>query len=91
MTTIHKRKPLATLLLEIISSITLFAEESVKNAHKYNGTGNVVSNADLANYANGNVSSAVNIQANASRLYKMYQINFNPKMLKKACLSKLAF
>lgn len=59
MTSLKTVTQLTIMLCTLALSNVLFAEESVKNAHKDNGTGNTVSNADAAGHANGNLSSAV--------------------------------
>jgi len=59
MTSLKTVTQLTIMLVTLALSNVLFAEESVKNAHKDNGTGNTVSHADATGHANGNISSAV--------------------------------
>jgi len=58
------------MLVTLASSNVLLAEESVKNAHKDNGTGNTVSHADATGHANGNTSSAVKAKADTGSQQK---------------------
>ena len=66
MTPIKTSTWLTILLFTLASSNTLFAEESVKNAHKNNGAGNAVNNADITGHVDGGFSFAVNAQTKLS-------------------------
>ncbi len=69
MTSLKTGTQLATMLFTLALSNVLFAGESVKNAHKDNGTGNTISNADAVSHVDGDIFSAV--KANVSYQQKM--------------------
>ncbi len=59
MTSLGTVTQLVTLLATLALSNVLFAGESIKNAHKDNGTGNTISNADAAGHVDGDFYPAV--------------------------------
>ncbi len=71
MTPLKMVTQLATLLLTLALSNVLFAGESVKNAHKDNGTGNTVSNADATGHVDGDIPSASIAKATAKSQQKI--------------------
>ena len=63
MTPTNTISQLTILLITLVMSNTLFAQEAVKNEHKNNGTGNAVGDADITGHVDGGFSFAVNSKA----------------------------
>ncbi len=66
MTSTKTITQLATMLLTLALPNTLFAEESVKNAHKNNGAGDTISHADTTGHVDRNFYSAVKAKTGVS-------------------------
>ncbi len=71
MTSLKTVTQLTTMLFTLALSNVLFAGESVKNAHKDNGAGDTISNADAVSHVDGDIFSAV--EAKVSYQQKMQQ------------------
>ncbi len=71
MTSTKTITQLATMLLTLALSNVLFAEESVKNAHKNNRAGNAISHADTTGHVDRNFYSAVKAKTNVSLQQKI--------------------